>query len=186
MDEIPVKLRCAACNKLANNAFRTPCCDQSICEDCESQLLYIYPMLHTLIIPSGQASLPQACPVCLHEPVKSDDCRPNKALRTTIKVFLRKKGVERENARKKEMVDRAAAAPATPATPLAVETPAPKPPQTPVEPIPATAPEGNDVKQGSRPASQVPLVSNNLASIAHDSAVPTEAQKDIPQMSIEV
>ena len=34
MDEIPVKLRCAACNRLAVNAFRMPCCDQSICEDC--------------------------------------------------------------------------------------------------------------------------------------------------------
>lgn len=35
MEEIPVKLRCAACNQLANNAFRMPCCDQSICESCE-------------------------------------------------------------------------------------------------------------------------------------------------------
>lgn len=54
----------------------------------------------------GQSSLPQACPVCLHEPVKADDCRPNKALRTTIKVFLRKKGIEREAARKKELLDK--------------------------------------------------------------------------------
>lgn len=33
-DEIPFKLRCAICNKLAVNAFRLPCCDQSICEAC--------------------------------------------------------------------------------------------------------------------------------------------------------
>ena len=35
IDEIPVKLRCAACDKLAVDAFRMPCCDQSICEECE-------------------------------------------------------------------------------------------------------------------------------------------------------
>jgi hypothetical protein len=43
----------------------------------------------------------------LHEPVKADDCRPNKALRTTIKVFLRKKVIERDAARKKELLDKA-------------------------------------------------------------------------------
>lgn len=65
--------------------------------------MLIFNMLNNI----GQASLPQACPVCLHEPVSADDCRPNKALRTTIKVFLRKKGIEREAARKKELVDKA-------------------------------------------------------------------------------
>jgi hypothetical protein len=35
MEEIPIKLRCAACNKLAVNAFRLPCCEQSICENCK-------------------------------------------------------------------------------------------------------------------------------------------------------
>ena len=65
-----------------------------------------YPTYCPLVLTSpGQSSLPQACPVCLHEPVKADDCRPNKALRTTIKVFLRKKGIEREAARKKELLD---------------------------------------------------------------------------------
>ncbi|KMU77933.1 hypothetical protein CISG_06776 [Coccidioides immitis RMSCC 3703] len=43
-DEIPFKLRCAICNKLALNAFRLPCCDQAICESC-------------------QGSLPENCPV---------------------------------------------------------------------------------------------------------------------------
>lgn len=63
---------------------------------------------------TGQSSLPQACPVCLHEPVKADDCRPNKALRTTIKVFLRKKGIEREAALKKESLDKAVDSPLEP------------------------------------------------------------------------
>lgn len=34
-DEVPIKLRCAICSKLAVNAFRTPCCEQMICENCE-------------------------------------------------------------------------------------------------------------------------------------------------------
>jgi hypothetical protein len=34
-DDIPFKLRCATCNKLALNAFRLPCCEQSICESCK-------------------------------------------------------------------------------------------------------------------------------------------------------
>ena len=33
-EEIPIKLRCAICNKLVINAFGLPCCDQSICENC--------------------------------------------------------------------------------------------------------------------------------------------------------
>ena len=34
LEEIPIKLRCAGCNKIAINAFRMPCCDQSLCETC--------------------------------------------------------------------------------------------------------------------------------------------------------
>lgn len=34
-DEIPIKLRCAICSRLAVNAFRLPCCDQAICETCK-------------------------------------------------------------------------------------------------------------------------------------------------------
>ena len=118
MDEIPIKLRCAACNKLANNAFRMPCCDQSICETCMYRLWSASRFLLTFP-EKGQASLPQACPVCLHEPVKGDDCRPNKALRTTIKVFLRKKGIEREAAQKKESANAVVNVPSTPTIPNA-------------------------------------------------------------------
>ncbi|OGM51338.1 hypothetical protein ABOM_000143 [Aspergillus bombycis] len=79
-DEIPFKLRCAICNKLAVNAFRLPCCDQAICENC-------------------QASLPETCPVCAHTPLSSDLCKPNKALRTTLKAFLRTEEKKREKER---------------------------------------------------------------------------------------
>ncbi|OJD28108.1 hypothetical protein ACJ73_00505 [Blastomyces percursus] len=79
-DEIPFKLRCAICNKLAINAFRLPCCDQAICENC-------------------QASLPESCPVCAHTPLSADLCKPNKALRTTLKAFLRTEEKKREKDR---------------------------------------------------------------------------------------
>lgn len=75
-DDIPAKLRCAICSKLAVNSFRLPCCDQAICEDC-------------------QATLPNSCPVCSHSPLSPDDCKPHKALRTTIKVFLRTAATKR-------------------------------------------------------------------------------------------
>lgn len=36
IEDAPTKLRCATCNKLATNAVKLPCCDQSICERCMS------------------------------------------------------------------------------------------------------------------------------------------------------
>ncbi|KAJ5627275.1 hypothetical protein N7528_004702 [Penicillium herquei] len=95
-DEIPMKLRCAICNSLAVNAFRLPCCDQSICESC-------------------QTSLPDTCPVCAHTPVSPDLCKPNKALRTTLKAYLRTEEKKREK-------ERQAAAPPTPTIPTPVES----------------------------------------------------------------
>ncbi|CAI7655228.1 unnamed protein product [Penicillium glandicola] len=98
-DEIPFKLRCAICNKLAVNAFRLPCCDQSICETC-------------------QASLSDTCPVCTHTPVSPDLCKPNKALRTTLKAFLRTEEKKREK-------DRQSAAPPTPSNITPADTKSP-------------------------------------------------------------
>ncbi|KAJ8120344.1 hypothetical protein ONZ43_g2924 [Nemania bipapillata] len=69
-DELPTKLRCAICSKLAVNAFRLPCCETAICENC-------------------QATLPSSCPVCEHTPVSGADCTVYKSLRTTIRVFLK-------------------------------------------------------------------------------------------------
>ncbi|KAJ9484414.1 hypothetical protein VN97_g8959 [Penicillium thymicola] len=95
-DEIPFKLRCAICNRLAVNAFRLPCCDQSICETC-------------------QASLSDTCPVCTHTPVSPDLCKPNKALRTTLKAFLRTEEKKREK-------DRQSAPPPTPSNITSADT----------------------------------------------------------------
>ncbi|KAH6604218.1 hypothetical protein Trco_007664, partial [Trichoderma cornu-damae] len=82
-DDIPHKLRCANCSKLAVNALRLPCCEQAICETCHS-------------------NLPQSCPVCEHSPLSAADCNPNKSLRTTIRVFLRTAEKKREASRPKE------------------------------------------------------------------------------------
>lgn len=136
-----------------------------------------------LISTQGQAGLAEACPICLHEPVNAEDCRPNKAMRTTIKVFLKKKVMERETARKKEALSNMAATPATPATPLPDETSAPQPSQTPVLPASDISSEGGDAKQGFRDSIHTTQAKEEKAD---EQAVPTEAQKDIPQMSIEV
>ncbi len=147
----------------------------------------------------GQASLPEACPVCLHEPVKPEDCKPNKALRTTIKVFLKKKVIERDTAEKKKRAAEKAAAVSLPDETVAfkpsqtsavvapvIENAALQPSQT-----PATVPSNTDIldpseaKPASREASKAPQTPHDPAKAA-ELGIPTEAQKDIPQMSIEV
>ncbi|OCK76501.1 hypothetical protein K432DRAFT_306203, partial [Lepidopterella palustris CBS 459.81] len=96
-EDIPVKLRCAICSKLVVNAFRLPCCDQSICEACQS-------------------ALPESCPVCAHSPLSADDCKPNKALRLTVKAFLKSEEKKRDK-------ERAGTKPITPVTPAPSATP---------------------------------------------------------------
>ena len=115
-----------------------------------------------------------------------DDCRPNKALRTTIKVFLKKKVMERETARKKEAMEKAIPAPATPATPLPDQMPAPNLSETPAPPPVSAIADSGDAKQGFRDVSQ-PTEAQDIAGLkTEESTIPTEAQKDIPQDSIEV
>ncbi|KAK0630603.1 hypothetical protein B0T17DRAFT_460539, partial [Bombardia bombarda] len=100
-EDIPAKLRCAICSKLAVNAFRLPCCEQAICEDCHS-------------------TLPASCPVCEHSPLSADDCKPHKSLRTTIRVFLRTEEKKRESKAPKD--ESPAATPVEP-SPAAVTFP---------------------------------------------------------------
>lgn len=40
-EDIPARLRCANCNKLAIDAVKLPCCDQSLCLLCKSLLLHL-------------------------------------------------------------------------------------------------------------------------------------------------
>ena len=143
-------------------------------------------LLMKLTCALGQASLPVACPVCLHEPMVPDDCRPNKALRTTIKVFLKKKVMERETARKKEAVDKVSATPAPPATPLPDQINAQQAFETPALPsIPAII-DNSNANHGSRDVSQTPHALDEAGSKTEEPVIPTDAQKDIPQESIEV
>ncbi|KAL9632382.1 MAG: hypothetical protein Q9164_005356, partial [Protoblastenia rupestris] len=133
LEEIPIKLRCATCNKLAQDA-----------------------------------------------PVNAEDCRPNKALRQTVKIFLKKKVIDKENARKKELLEKAAAAaPATPATPMPEVAHAAQQSEATTK-HPATI-EQNET---SRTATVVPTTAENAEAIGA-SSVPTDAPRDIPQQSIE-
>ncbi|KAL8917983.1 MAG: hypothetical protein Q9208_007647 [Pyrenodesmia sp. 3 TL-2023] len=164
MESVPVKLRCATCNKLVVGAFRTPCCDQMICEFC-------------------QPTFPEACPICLHEPVKAEDCRPNRSLRTTVKAYLKKQVTLREQAQKKQAVkqaaDQAAGAPAVVSAPTQADDPS------------STIPNGlpavprDDAARTSGEASSIPRSMEHSKPSAEGEIVPTEAQKDVPQPSIE-
>lgn len=103
-DDIPHKLRCANCSKLAINAFRLPCCEQAICESCTTLLSsWLKSLRETCTnIAAGHENLPSSCPVCEHSPLSAEDCAPNKTLRTTIKVFLRTAEKKRSDLKLKE------------------------------------------------------------------------------------
>lgn len=83
---------------------------------------------------SGQTSLPESCPVCEHNPVSPDLCKPNKALRTTLKAFLRTEEKKREK-------DRPPTTPAVTTAPPAPNVPV----ETQAEPIIAAAKTSDDV-----------------------------------------
>jgi hypothetical protein len=125
--------------------------------------------------------LPSSCPVCEHTPVSAEDCKPNKALRTTIKIFLRTEEKKREALRQKEIKD------TPPATPLEVEA-------TPLEP--AAPIESTTVAEVTTEASNdtpIPAQSSENERAHDEPAVPIgngeqldQAEEDIPQPSIEV
>lgn len=121
----------------------------------------------------GQSTLPSSCPVCEHTPVSAEDCKPNKALRTTIKIFLRTEEKKREALRQKEVKN------TPPATPL-------EPEPTPVEPVAAPEPIVEEIQA---PTAQIvdetPQVDGTLTDQV-DGETTDKAQQDIPQASIEV
>lgn len=65
--------------------------------------------------------------MCEHSPLSADDCKPNKSLRTTIRVFIRTEEKKREALRPKESVE------ATPATPSEPKVPSEGRPSASVE-----------------------------------------------------
>ncbi|KAF2481625.1 hypothetical protein BDY17DRAFT_299358 [Neohortaea acidophila] len=129
IDAVPFKLRCGACNRIAVDALKLPCCDQCICESCSRRL-------------------PETCPICSHSPISAADCTPNRNLRLTIRAFLKNE----EKKRNKDVeppvtqATEKAAPPETAAVPQsvdAVEEPAPV--GTPVEQL--VAGDGGDTSQ---------------------------------------
>jgi len=159
------------------NAFRLPCCDQAICETCEYKRQHAFCLAPTNALP-GQSTLPSSCPVCEHTPVAAEDCKPNKSLRTTIKVFLRTEEKKREALRVKEAKE---ATPVTPSdvepTPTDVLAPADAEPKEPTQETPAEV--NTDTPAATEELDEAPP---NPA----DAEQAIQAQQDIPQPSIEV
>lgn len=124
---------------------------------------------------SGQASLPDTCPVCAHTPISSDLCKPNKALRTTLKAFLRTEEKKREKERQQ-------ATPTTPAdaTPAQQETPAP-----------TDTPQDSHVEEKLEPPSDSLPVQQSIEQSAEPSTgnepdkheVPAEPQAQVMSLS---
>ncbi len=101
-DDIPFKLRCAICNKLAVNAFRLPCCDQAICENCKrfttqsrpyslSWLLQKLQARHPFRIHVPYARIPRS------PPTSANPTKPSEQL--SRRSFVRKKRSARKSAR---------------------------------------------------------------------------------------
>ncbi|KAI1490045.1 hypothetical protein F5X96DRAFT_638098 [Biscogniauxia mediterranea] len=147
-DELPTKLRCAICSRLAVNAFRLPCCETAICEKCQS-------------------TLPSSCPVCEHSPVSGDDCTVYKSLRTTIRVFLKTEEKKREASRPKTN----SSTPSTPAqtTTATIQSQASTEPPPEEEPV---ASVHNDAKP--LPADRAPSTAPAVSDVEADTSVATE------------
>lgn len=111
-------------------------------------------MVANLISVLGQASLSDTCPVCTHTPVSPDLCKPNKALRTTLKAFLRTEEKKREK-------DRQSAAPPTPSNITPADT---------IICVQDAGPDQNGVELGTAGESKAPV-----------SPHPTEPTESKPQ-----
>lgn len=134
-DEVPFKLRCAICSKLAVNAFKTPCCEQMICENCRESPLVS--SLMTSLTDAGKLTLPSTCPVCEHTPVSAEDCKPNNKLRMTTRAFLKTAEKKRDTSAQKESTP---ITPITPIDPKPSATPATAPFEQPAQEAPADVP----------------------------------------------
>lgn len=99
----------------------------------------------------GQSVLPEACPVCAHEPLDAALCKPNKALRTTLKAFLRTEEKKREKERR-------------------AATPAPAPSAPPSEPTSTPTPVPAPAQPGEQ--AEAPAQSLNVAEVSEPTAAP--------------
>ena len=163
------------------NAYRLPCCDQSICETCT---ISPAPTAHTVSHIIGHSTLPSTCPVCEHSPVSATDCKPNKSLRTTIKVFLRTEEKKRESARTKETQDSVPATPVVdvPPTPVEAILPGQVEAENAVDSEGATVVEQTPIPTGS----QVPLKEFVEKSKGQGTEDTLKDEQDVPHATIEV
>lgn len=129
-----------------------------------------------ILIPTGQSTLPNSCPLCEHSPVSGEDCKPNKALRTTIKVFLRNEEKKREALKLKEAKE-SAPVPVVESTTVeeavkVLQSPVPVDSETQQSPT-----LRNDAITGTVDERTTPPVAGSPCK---------ETEKDVPQQSIEV
>jgi hypothetical protein len=117
--------------------------------------------------------------------VAAEDCKPNKSLRTTIKVFLRTEEKKREALRLKDLKNTPPDTPVTPATPIDALTA----PTLPLEFVPTPALEAKD-EAPQTPQVELSVAGDQDGQVPATEAIPielpTEAQQDVPQPSIEV
>ena len=139
----------------------------------------------SIYIPTGLASLDKECPVCLHANVDRDLIKPNKTLRTTIKAFLKKKVMERDNPRKREEAARLSTAAAT-ATPIVQETPNQDPNQETSQNTDVLVNGEVDAKHGAKDVPKASSLTPPTATDEEGNQASSEAQMDIPRPSIEV
>ena len=131
---------------------------------------------------TGQESLEDCCPICLHEPIEKQHCKPNKSLRTTIRAFLKKKVMEKENAKKKLLL---AKKPPFSATPALLETANGEASHS----NPTTGSGGAVTPVAKDSLGDSPQVSSTVPvqGLEGDGQqTPSDGQKDIPRPSIEV
>ena len=117
--------------------------------------------------------------------MEAEDCKPNRALRTTVKVWLKKRHAEREAASRREMASRTPVIPATPATPAREETSTQQMAPTTIAPVVSVVETVASERPRSREVSDPQSTSGAKAKNEEQNAV-SEMKEDIPQPSIEV
>lgn len=130
--------------------------------------------------------MPESCPVCAHTPISPDLCKPNKALRTTLKAFLRTEEKKREK-------ERSSATPATPAADLPVDTtPSQAEAQTAPPPVDQADAADQPVKSASdaetrleEQAAEVPQSESTAAAVAESNGDQTEAEVEVSHPSFQ-
>ncbi|KAI9837715.1 MAG: hypothetical protein M1819_006648 [Sarea resinae] len=117
------------------------------------------------------------CPVCEHSPISAEDCKPHKAMRTTIKVYLRTKEKQRESVKHGERSQGSAKPLPAPAS----SSNDPSTTTTAVEPVAA-----KEVPiQSQTPIDDAKPKDSAQDVIVNGAQESEEAQKDIPRPSIE-